>query len=261
MAFHSLHRVIPIPAFKDNYIWLIINTENHTAIAVDPGDATPVLQYLDEHQLTLEALLITHHHWDHSNGISQLIKKWPIPVYGPHKENIAGVTHPLKEGDSLHFPSLHTHFDILDIPGHTAGHIAYYGPLGLFCGDTLFAAGCGRLFEGTAEQMATSLDKLAALPDTTAIYCGHEYTENNLHFAQLVEPNNQAIQMRLKAIQQLRQQQQPTLPSTIALEKSTNPFIRKEKKSVKAAAEAFSGQKLFSSAAVFGIIRAWKDIY
>lgn len=251
--------VIPISAFRDNYIWLIVNKKKHTVVAVDPGDATPVLGYLKAHRLTLQGLLITHHHWDHTSGIEKLTKKAPIPVYGPAKESIPGVTHRVKEGERVFLWEPNVYFDILDIPGHTAGHIAYYGPLGLFSGDTLFAGGCGRLFEGTPEEMAASLDKLAALPDSTLLYCGHEYTETNLQFAQLVEPHNDAIQIRLKEVQILRRNQKPTLPSTIALEKATNPFIRKEKSTVKAAAEAFYGQKLFSSVSVFGTIRAWKD--
>ena len=253
--------MIPLPAFKDNYIWLIINKKKHRAVAVDPGDPAPVFQYVKAQGLTLEALLITHHHWDHTGGIQAITKKWPMPVYGPAKEPIPGVTHPLKEGDRITLWAPHITFDILDIPGHTAGHIAYYGPLGLFTGDTLFAAGCGRLFEGTPEQMASSLDKLAALPPSTLIYCGHEYTEANLAFAQLVEPQNHAIKERFKAVQALRERQQPTLPSTIALEKATNPFIRKGKPAVRAAAEAFSGQKLFNSSSVLGIIRDWKNRY
>ncbi|MEQ1667575.1 MAG: hydroxyacylglutathione hydrolase [Sulfuriferula sp.] len=214
----------PIAAFSDNYIWAMHNQQH--AIIVDPGDAQVVIAFLQAHALQLVAILVTHHHHDHVGGIAVLLDKYPVPVYGPAHENIPHRTHPLTEGDTLHIAELGLSLSVLDIPGHTAGHIAYYGAGSVFCGDTLFGCGCGRLFEGTPAQMLNSLDKLVQLPPDTAVYCAHEYTLNNIAFALTLEPDNVALQQRAQHDQALRQQQLPTLPSTIAIEQATNPFLR-----------------------------------
>jgi hydroxyacylglutathione hydrolase len=220
----TLLHIHPIPAFKDNYIWIIHN--NQYAVVVDPGDADVVLQYLASHQLKLVAILITHHHHDHIGGIAELVKNNKTPVYGPVLEQIPHLTHAVQEGDLVHIHTFNIDFKILDIPGHTSGHIAYYGLNSVFCGDTLFGCGCGRLFEGTPAQMYASLSKLAQLPADTAVYCAHEYTLSGIHFALTLEPDNTALQQRLLHDQALRLQNLPTLPSTIAVENATNPFLR-----------------------------------
>ena len=180
MSVKQILSVTTIPAFADNYLWLI--HDQHNAVVVDPGDAAPVLATLASHKLKLVAILLTHHHADHAGGVPALLKAFSVPVYGPAGEKIAGVTHPLRETDTVTVPELGLHLSVIDVPGHTAGHIAYYAAQEqwLFCGDTLFAGGCGRLFEGTPAQMTVSLDKLAALPDATRVYCAHEYTVSNL---------------------------------------------------------------------------------
>ena len=219
----SLH-THPIAIFNDNYIWVMHNQQH--AIIVDPGDAQVVIAFLQAQALQPVAILITHHHHDHVGGITALVDNYSIPVYGPAQENIPHRTHPLIEGDTLYIAELDVSFNVLDTPGHTAGHIVYYGADSLFCGDTLFGCGCGRLFEGTPAQMLNSLNKLAQLPPATAIYCAHEYTLNNIAFALTIEPENPALHQRLKHDQALRHQHLPTLPSTIAIEQATNPFLR-----------------------------------
>ena len=254
--------VIPIPAFNDNYIWLILNQENNQAAVVDPGDATPVLAYCTEHGITLCAILITHHHKDHTGGITQLLAHYNIPVFGPAGETIVACTNPLKEHDVATLPTLNQlSLRVLDIPGHTKGHIAYYGNGWLFCGDTLFSGGCGRLFEGTAEQMHHSLTKLKNLPRDTNVFPGHEYTLANLTFALTLEPHNPALLERLESVKTMRATHQPTLPSTIAIECNTNPFLRCHTQDIIAAAEDSLRQKPSSEAAVFAVIRAKKDIF
>ncbi|NOT17582.1 MAG: hydroxyacylglutathione hydrolase [Sulfuriferula sp.] len=216
--------ISPIPAFQDNYIWAI-HDDRHAAV-VDPGDAVAVLDFLQQHQLTLTAILITHHHHDHVGGIAALLAHGAVPVYGPALEPIPHLSHPLREGQHIHLEALDADFQILDLPGHTLGHIAYYGINSAFCGDTLFGCGCGRLFEGTAAQMLNSLSKLARLPAATAVYCAHEYTLSNITFALTLEPDNLALQQRHTRDSDLRAHQQPTLPSTIAIELASNPFLR-----------------------------------
>ncbi len=218
--------VLTVPAFADNYLWLIHNGTQ--AAVVDPGDAGPILAALKEHGLSLVAILLTHHHADHAGGVPALLERFSVPVYGPTRDSIPTVTTPLKEGDQVTLPELGLNLAVLDVPGHTKGHIAYVEKEQgwLFCGDTLFAAGCGRLFEGTPAQMTNSLAKLAALPDETAVYCAHEYTLSNLRFALEVEPENPAIAERYRTEQAKRDQHIPTVPSSIALEKLTNPFLR-----------------------------------
>ena len=252
-----MFNIVPVCAFTDNYIW-VIHDQHHAAV-VDPGDATPVLNFLQQKKLKLIAILNTHHHNDHVGGNSALLQKFPVPVYGPESESISTVTHRLKEGDNIYLAELSLGFSVLDIPGHTAGHIAYYGANSLFCGDTLFACGCGRLFEGTAQQMYISLNKLARLPDTTAVYCGHEYTLANINFAKLVEPGNQALaQLNISAEKQ-RKSNLPTLPSTIVIEKACNPFLRCDKPEVIHNASHYIGKSLTDPISVFTAIREWKN--
>ena len=249
--------IVPVSAFTDNYIWVI--HDQHHAVVVDPGDAKPVLNFLHQKNLKLIAILNTHHHIDHVGGNLALLQESPVPVYGPEGESISTVTHRLKEGDSIYLAELSLGFSVLDIPGHTAGHIAYYGSNLLFCGDTLFACGCGRLFEGTAQQMYVSLGKLARLPDITAVYCGHEYTLANINFAKLVEPGNQALTRLSVSAEKQRKSSLPTLPSTIVMEKSCNPFLRCDQPEVIHSASNYIGKPLTDPVSVFAAIREWKN--
>ncbi|MBK9554206.1 MAG: hydroxyacylglutathione hydrolase, partial [Saprospiraceae bacterium] len=220
----SIH---PIHAFRDNYIWIIHN-QNHAAV-VDPGIASPVIEYLQSKKLQLSAILITHHHNDHTGGNAELLQSFDIPVYGPLNESIATVSHPLREGDQVNLEEMSLNLMVLDIPGHTRGHIAYYGsnPFNMvFCGDTLFACGCGRVFEGTAQQMYQSLQKLSQLPSDTLIFCTHEYTLGNIQFAKVVDPENAKLIAFEIAAEELRNRNIPTIPTTLTLEKKINPFIR-----------------------------------
>ena len=220
--------VLAIPAFKDNYLWLIHDGVN--AAVVDPGDAGPVLDALAANKLALTAILLTHHHADHIGGVQQLLEYASVPVFGPRNDGISVVTHPLVQGDSIRLRGLELALGVLEVPGHTLGHIAYVretpGAHWVFCGDTLFTGGCGRVFEGTPAQMADSLGKLAALPDDTKVFCAHEYTLANLRFAQAVEPGNAELAKRVEVETAKRARNEPTVPSTIALEKATNPFLR-----------------------------------
>jgi hydroxyacylglutathione hydrolase len=256
-----------IKAFDDNYIWLIRHPDRPQVIIVDPGDAEPVIATLSAQSLEPVAILITHHHWDHVGGIDELLSHYqqhqPIPVYGPAKESIPHISQPLAEGDTVHIDALDADFRVLDVPGHTAGHIAYFysGEANnlVFVGDTLFAGGCGRLFEGTPGQMHDSLSRIAALPDDTQVYCAHEYTADNLVFARIAEPDNTALQARQQTVQQQRAQGQPTVPSLLADEKATNPFLRCAQPAIIRGAEGFSGRKLSTGAEVFAVVRHWKD--
>ena len=252
-----MFEVIPIRAFKDNYIWLLRN-DRHAA-AIDPGDAGPVLDYLTRERLELVAILATHHHADHVGGIADLRREFDVPVYGPRGEPIATLTHPVSGGDRVAIPELEARFELLDIPGHTRAHVAYYGASSLFCGDTLFACGCGRLFEGTAEQMFASLARLAALPDDTRVYCGHEYTLANIAFARSVEPGNSALAEREREAKATRAAGRPTLPSTIEREKATNPFLRCLEPGVVNSANRYLGHPATTPVAVFTALREWKN--
>jgi len=251
--------IIPIPAFADNYIWLV--REGSAGAVVDPGDAAPVIAYLEREGVTLTAIIATHHHGDHVGGIRELTARWPVPVYGPASEAIPGRTQALVEGDAIVVPGIGLPLSTLDIPGHTAGHIALVGQDLVFCGDTLFAAGCGRLFEGTPAQMVASLGKLAGLPDTTRIYCGHEYTVSNLRFARAVEPNSAALRDRQARAQAMRAVGVPTLPTLIAEERATNPFLRVHDPSIRAAVERHAGRALDGPVALFAELRAWKNSF
>jgi hydroxyacylglutathione hydrolase len=249
--------VVPIKAFKDNYIWTLRNA-THAAV-VDPGEARPVLDYLASEKLELAAILATHHHADHVGGIAEILQRHRVPVYGPRGEPIATLTQPVDGGDKVGVPELGVKFDVLDIPGHTRAHIAYYGAGSLFCGDTLFACGCGRLFEGTAEQMYSSLGKLAALPDDTKVYCGHEYTLANIGFAKSVEPGNAALKKREERDRRLSDAGRPTLPSTIGEEKATNPFLRAGEPAVVESVNKYLGLRVSDPVRVFAAIRDWKN--
>jgi hydroxyacylglutathione hydrolase len=254
--------VITVPAFRDNYLWLFHRADDQRAYVVDPGDAEPVEKALAEHGLSLAGILITHHHPDHTGGIDQLLSRWQVPVYGPAGGSVPQVSEALADGDSVAL-EIGLSFTVLTVPGHTLDHIAYFcdhteAPL-VFCGDTLFAGGCGRLFEGTATQMYESLQKLRQLPDNTRVYCAHEYTLANLAFARAVESQNGELAARIKSEQAKRERQEPTVPSTIGLEKSTNPFLRCDRESVRKAAETHSGRALTSAEEVLAAVRMWKD--
>ena len=249
--------VVPVKAFKDNYVWTLRNA-SHAAV-VDPGEARPVLDYLGAERLQLAAILATHHHPDHVGGIEELVRKHRVPVFGPRGEPIPALTQPVSEGDRVAIPELGASFSVLDIPGHTRAHVAYYGAGALFCGDTLFACGCGRLFEGTPEQMYASLQKLLALPDETKVYCGHEYTLANIGFARAVEPDNRALGEREARDRRLREAGRPTLPSTLGDEKATNPFLRCREPAVIESANKYLGARIADPVRVFAAIRDWKN--
>ncbi|MBC7984694.1 MAG: hydroxyacylglutathione hydrolase, partial [Candidatus Obscuribacterales bacterium] len=240
--------------------WLVHSPlDTRKVVVVDPGDAAPVQRMLREREWSLAGILVTHHHADHVGGVAQLAAEYAVRVYGPAGEDIPGEAQGLSEGDQVPLPDLGLQFSVLDVPGHTAGHIAYLGHGALFCGDTLFSAGCGRLFEGTAEQMHASLAKLAALDSNTLVYCGHEYTVANLRFALAVEPQNPAVANYYEECRVKRDRDQATLPSNIDLERSVNPFFRCNTETVKRAAEVHAGHALDSTVAVFAAVRAWKD--
>lgn len=254
-------QVTALPAFADNYLWLI-HDQRHAAV-VDPGDAVPVEAALAQLDLTLDAILLTHHHGDHAGGVAALAAARQVPVFGPAREAIPGVTVQLSEGDLVRLPSLGLELSVLEVPGHTAGHIAYveHERHWLFCGDTLFAGGCGRLFEGTPAQMTQSLAKLASLPDDTAVYCAHEYTVSNLKFALAAEPGNADLAARYAHAQQLRANGEATVPSTIGLEKQTNPFLRYREPAVIAQLQAEGRLGQPDSVAAFAALREWKNSY
>jgi hydroxyacylglutathione hydrolase len=248
------------PTFNDNYVWFLEVPPSSSAVVVDPGEAYPVLKTLEERKLRLEAILLTHHHGDHVGGVSDLLDHHSAPVFGPARETIAGVDHPVGGGEgTVAVPRLEIELGVIDVPGHTAGHVAYLGPGFALVGDTLFAGGCGRVFEGTMEQMYESLCKLAGLPPATEIYCAHEYTTANLKFALQVEPGNQDLVNRFEKARFDRSADRFTVPSTLAEELATNPFLRCSETTIVAAAEAHAGRTLRPGAEVFAVIRHWKD--
>ena len=252
--------VHPIHAFSDNYIWVIHN-QTHAAV-IDPGIASPVIEYLQSKKLQLSAILITHHHHDHTGGNAELLQSFNVPVYGPHNESIATVSHPLRDGDQVNLEEMSLNLVVLDTPGHTRGHVAYYGsnPFNMiFCGDTLFACGCGRVFEGTAQQMYQSLQKLSQLPSDTLIFCTHEYTLGNIQFARTVDPENaRLIDFEISA-QELRSRNVPTIPTTLILERKINPFIRCGQQEIINSAQNYSGKSLSDPIEVFTVLREWKN--
>jgi len=251
--------LIPLPAFTDNYIWMLHDGEQ--AAVVDPGDSTPVLAALAQWHLKLAAILVTHHHHDHIGGVDALRPHLQGPVWGPAREAIPTPYQPLQQGDQIEVLGLQ--FRILDVPGHTAGHIAYMQtgssaqPI-LFCGDTLFSAGCGRLFEGTPAQMSASLAALAEGPDDTRVCCTHEYTLSNLRFAAMVEPDNAELAAHTRHCSELRARHQPTLPSSLELERRINPFLRCTQPAVVAAAQAH-GATSDDAVSVLAALREWKN--
>ncbi|MFG0771691.1 hydroxyacylglutathione hydrolase [Vibrio plantisponsor] len=244
-----------IPAFNDNYIWLIQNSDNRCAV-VDPGDATPVLAYLEQHHLTLETILITHHHKDHTGGIRELVQQYPnIEIIGPSDDPVPYLTQKVTAGDQIEL--FDEHFWVLGLPGHTLGHIGYAGDGKLFCGDVLFSGGCGRVFEGTMEQMFTSLEKILALPEETEVYCAHEYTASNIAFAIAVEPNNEQLQIYRDEVIRLRAQNKSTIPTTLRKEKWINPFLRTREASVIKSVANRTAQN--DPISIFTALREWKN--
>lgn len=253
--------ITPIPAYDDNYIWLITG-EGPDAFVVDPGDAAPVLTVLRERQLNLAGILITHHHFDHVGGLQQLREAFSPAVYGPDNPAIDGLDKIVRQGDKVDV--LGEAFTVMTVPGHTLDHIAYFHdveqPL-LFCGDTLFAGGCGRIFEGTPAMMHDSLQSLASLPGNTRVYCAHEYTLANLAFARAVEPANAALLARIAADEATRAAGEPTVPSTLSLELATNPFLRCAEASLKDSLREQNRLENEDSTAVFATVRGWKDSF
>lgn len=251
--------ILPISAFSDNYIWVIINSDTQVFECIDPGDAGPVLDFASKHQLKLESILLTHHHPDHIDGVGKLIESYPsCTVYGPNDPRISYITYPVHEHQTIHVGQCH--FKILFNPGHTSSHISYYEPQHewLFCGDTLFSAGCGRVFDGTLEQLHQSLQIFKTLPPTTKIFCAHEYTRQNLRFAETVEPNNSFIQKQLQSIDQ--HPNSVTLPSSLAQELLINPFLRTNEPEVQQYALKH-GANSNHSLEVFRVLREEKNTF
>lgn len=254
----------PLPAFSDNYIWVLEHTDKNGVYVVDPGDATPVLQYLKNSNKSLAAILVTHQHWDHVSGIADLVAHYSCPVYGPAIEQHATVNVPMSEGDHL---LLWDEFraEVMETPGHLPDHLSWKLTDGdqthLFCADTLFSAGCGRIFRGTHAELKHSLDRIAALPDNTILYCAHEYTLNNLKFALAVEPENAELKKEVERVKALRRTNSPSLPTTVAREKRINPFLRCHTPQLAEAVSKYVGNELNEDLAVFTELRRWKDVY
>ena len=246
-----------IPVLSDNYVWVLHDRRN--AIIVDPGDAAPICKVLDRTNLRPAAILLTHHHADHVAGTSQLVARYAVPVYGPVDSRVPFITLPVGEGDCIALDAPAVTLTVLEIPGHTRTHIAYHGHDILFCGDTLFSVGCGRLFEGTAEQLLHSLDKLSTLSSATRICCGHEYTLSNCRFAFTIEPNNSSLGKRYAEASILREQQLPTLPSSLAQERTTNPFLRIDVPAVAAEIDRQSAGHTHDRLSRFAYLRKQKD--
>ena len=249
--------VTALPAFADNYIWLLLTGGRHCAV-VDPGDAGPVLEELKRSGLELDSILLTHHHADHIGGVPRLVAETGASVFGPHDSRIPGQTRSLAEGEVLELPALGLSFDVLEVPGHTSSHIAFHGHGCLFCGDTLFSVGCGRLFEGTPEQMQDSLDKIAALPPETRVFCAHEYTLSNCDFARAVEPDNEDLAQRASEAEAARAAGRITVPSELGEELKVNPFLRSREAAVVEAARK-RDPAAEPGASTLAAIRAWKD--
>lgn len=253
-------KIYPISAFQDNYIWVIVCDKLKQAIVVDPGDAKPALHFLQENKLNLAAIFVTHKHHDHMGGVAELLSVYKnTPVFSHQTDHVLLTTNFVDEKNIIKINQWPCEFKVIEIPGHTLGHIAFYSKPHLFCGDTLFAGGCGRIFEGTAAQMLASLKKLSALPDDTLMYCGHEYTVKNLEFALCVDENNLALKNRYKQAKIIRENKKPTLPSTISLENATNPFLRCHIKSIKEKIESQLQCVLSTETEVFEKMREWKN--
>jgi hydroxyacylglutathione hydrolase len=249
--------ITPIPAFNDNYIWLL-ETGGSACAVVDPGDHRPVILRLEERGLSLDSILVTHHHADHIGGIPGLLARWPAEVIGPEDPRTGPRSLTVADGDTVRLTALGLEFGVLEVPGHTASHIAFHGHGALFCGDTLFSLGCGRLFEGSPAEMQASLDKLAALPPDTQVYCAHEYTRSNCAFALAVEPDNERLQTVARWIDEQRRTGHATVPSSLAMELQCNPFLRTREPPVVEAAHALD-PAASPGASTLGIIRSWKD--
>ncbi len=246
----------PLPAFNDNYIWTL-SAPDGRAVIVDPGEAAPVLAAVDAGLLPV-AILLTHHHPDHVGGAGELLERFAIPCYAPVDERIRHATHRVSEGDCIRIEALDLDFSVTEIPGHTLSHIAFHGGGWLFCGDTLFSLGCGRMFEGTAAQMLDSLERLSSLPGATLVCCGHEYTQANGRFAAVAEPDNPARDERLAEVARLRERGESSLPSTLASERACNPFLRVAQPGLLATLRA-RGADTSDRIAAFAALRAWKD--
>lgn len=262
--------VTAIKAFSDNYIWALTTTKanSNKSVLVDPGDADICISFLEENQIVLSTILVTHHHPDHTGGINKLVnycqkKQWPLTIYGPKNEEIPNCDVKLVENDVVNLPDIPLTLAVIDLPGHTKGHIAYFTNDDLnsvlFCGDTLFSGGCGRLFEGTATQMLTSLTKLSNLPDNTKVYCAHEYTQANLNFALAVEPHNKDLISYNHKVEELRAKNQATIPTSIGIEKQINPFLRSHETTIQASAMAYDKNTKANSLDTFTTVRRWKD--
>lgn len=250
--------IFSLNAYKDNYIWVIGNNYNQLII-VDPGESKPVLEFLQQNtHLTISAIFITHKHWDHCHGVPDILENFTVPVYGPSTNQLNFITHPVRENDVVKikgFPD----FKVMEIPGHTLEHIAFYNNKVIFCGDTLFTGGCGRLFEGTPSQMLEALTKISQLPENILIYCGHEYTQKNLKFAKIIEPNNLDLLLRIKNCEELRSHHKPTVPSTLQLEKLTNPFLRCNQQEVIESVKKYYQKDFTEMVDIFAHLRNWKD--
>lgn len=252
-----MFKAIPVPILSDNYTWVLSGIESGTAVVVDPGEAAPVLSFLESSGLRCNAVLLTHHHGDHVGGALTVSEFWKCPVYGPAEESIPAVTHPVAERDTVAVAGMD--LDVLGVPGHTRAHVAYVGHGHLLCGDTLFAGGCGRIFEGTPQQLYESLMRLASLEPDTRVCCAHEYTIANLQFALRVEPKNTGLIDRLERARKTRAAGRPTVPSILEDELATNPFLRCSQSEIVAQASRHAGRRLTPGLEVFTEIRAWKD--
>jgi hydroxyacylglutathione hydrolase len=254
-----MFEVIPIPAFRDNYIWLL-HCDGH-AVVVDPGDAQPVLAVLYAKQLDLDAILITHHHADHTGGVAELLKTFPAKTYAPRKEDYSFPHQAVSEGEHIKLEGLDLDLTVLETPGHTLGHVVYFGANSLFCGDTLFSCGCGRLFEGSCQQLYQSLQRLAALPPETLVYCTHEYTRHNIRFARTLDPENIDLERRAMDVEQLLARGQPSLPTTIGSELATNPFLRCHVATIRNAAMMQAGITDTDPESVFCAVRQLRNTF
>ncbi|MCX7554082.1 hydroxyacylglutathione hydrolase [Marinicella sp. S1101] len=250
-------QINPIPIFNDNYVWVIDNGTH--AVIVDPGKAEPVNDYLQQHQLKLSAILITHHHWDHINGLETLIAQHQCSSFGPVEDRIEHISNRVKEGDVVNLPELDLSFRVIETPGHTTSHICFFGNDLLFCGDTLFSMGCGKMFEGTPEQYIHSLNKLKELSPETMVYCTHEYTLSNIAFAQRIDPDNEAIAKKKSKSEQLRSHDLPTLPFKLSDEIKLNPFLRTDDQAFRDALSTKKNVKLDDEASFFAFLRTAKD--